>query len=504
MLARLRSAALFGVDPTLVHVEVDVSNGLPAFNMVGLPDSSVRESRDRVRSAIENSGFDFPAQRITINLAPADVRKRGTAFDLAIAVGVLAAGGVVTRREFDELLLLGELSLDGRIQPARGVLPVALAARRNRLKLLVPEASGREAAFVPDLEIRLVSSLADAVAVLNAQRTAPTPVRTAFEARRPEGDGELADVKGQRTARRALEIAAAGRHNLLFVGPPGAGKTMMARSLPGILPAPSFDEAVETTVIHSVLGLVPPREGILDHRPFRAPHHTISDAALIGGGREPRPGEVSLAHNGVLFLDEIPEFDRSTLEVLRQPIEDGAVRIARAAGLATFPASFLLVAAMNPCACGYADSAVRACRCTPLQIIRYRGRLSGPLRDRFDLTVQVRPVPAALLGETAAGETSRDVRERVAAARARQRRRYGAQPALTNADLRGARLSRHCALEAKGRRLLQRAVTRLGLSARGYDRVRRVARTIADLAGEAAVSAPHVAEALGYRAWGDT
>ena len=504
MLARLRSAALFGVDPSLVHVEVDVSNGLPAFNVVGLPDSSVRESRDRVRSAIENSGFEFPAQRITINLAPADVRKRGTAFDLAIAVGVLAAGGVVTRREFDGLLLLGELSLDGRIQPARGVLPVALAARRNRLTLLVPEASGREAAFVPDLEIRLVSSLADAVAVLNAQRTAPTPVRTAFAARRPEGDRDLADVKGQRTARRALEIAAAGRHNLLFVGPPGAGKTMMARSLPGILPAPSFDEAVETTVIHSVLGLVPPREGILDHRPFRAPHHTISDTALIGGGREPRPGEVSLAHNGVLFLDEIPEFDRSTLEVLRQPIEDGAVRIARAAGLATFPASFLLAAAMNPCACGYADSTVRACRCTPLQIIRYRGRLSGPLRDRFDLTVQVRPVPAALLAETTAGETSREVRERVAAAHALQRRRFGAQPALTNADLRGARLSRHCALDTAGRRLLQRAVTRLGLSARGYDRVRRVARTIADLAGEAAVSRPHVAEALGYRAWGDT
>ena len=503
MLARLRSAALFGVDPSLVHVEVDVALGLPAFNVVGLPDSSVRESRDRVRSAIENSGFKFPANRITINLAPADVRKRGTSFDLAIAVGVLAATGVVTRREFDDLLLLGELSLDGRIQPARGVLPVALAARRNKLALLVPEASGREAAFVPDLDIRLVSALADTVAVLNAQRTAPTPARTAFAARRPDGEQELAEIRGQRTAKRALEIAAAGRHNLLFVGPPGAGKTMMARSLPGILPEPSFDEAVETTVIHSVLGLVPAREGILDHRPFRAPHHTISDAALVGGGRDPRPGEVSLAHNGVLFLDEIPEFDRTTLEVLRQPIEDGRVRIARAAGVAAFPASFLLVAAMNPCACGYADSTVRACRCTPLQIIRYRGRLSGPLRDRFDLTVPVRPVPAAVLTGAGAEETSQEVRGRVAAARARQRRRNSAQPSRTNADLRGARLSRHCALAADGRRLLQRAVTRLGLSARGYDRVRRVARTIADLAGESAVAASHVAEALGYRAWGD-
>lgn len=503
MLARLRSAALFGIDPSLVHVEVDVSFGLPAFNMVGLPDSSVRESRDRVRSAIENSGFEFPAKRITINLAPADVRKRGTAFDLAIAVGVLAASGVVTRREFDELLLLGELSLDGRIQPARGVLPVALAARRHQLALIVPEASGREAAFVPEVDISLVASLAETVAVLNAQRVAPKPARTAFEVRSREGERELADIKGQRTAKRALEIAAAGRHNLLFVGPPGAGKTMMARSLPGILPAPSFEEAVETTVIHSVVGLVPPREGILGYRPFRAPHHTISDAALIGGGREPRPGEVSLAHNGVLFLDEIPEFDRATLEVLRQPIEDGAVRIARAAGVATFPASFLLVAAMNPCACGHAGSTDRTCRCTPLQIIRYRGRLSGPLRDRFDLTVPVKPVPAAALTASGTGEASRDVRARVAAARGRQSRRYAARPAETNADLRGASLSRHCALEAEGRRLLQRAVTRLGLSARGYDRVRRVARTIADLAGESTVGAPHIAEALGYRSWGD-
>ena len=504
MLARLRSAALFGVDPSIVQVEVDVSFGLPAFNMVGLPDASVRESRDRVRSAIKNSGFEFPAHRITINLAPADVRKRGTSFDFAIAVGVLAASGVVTQREFTGLLLLGELSLNGRIQPPRGVLPVALAARRNKLALLVPEPSGREAAIVPDLQIRLVSSLTDAVAVLNDEKTAPTLPRTRFEPRETETDRELADIKGQRTAKRALEIAAAGRHNLLFVGPPGAGKTMMAHSLPGILPPPSFEEAVATTVIHSVIGLVPARDGILGHRPFRAPHHTISDVALIGGGREPRPGEVSLAHNGVLFLDEIPEFDRAALEVLRQPIEDGAVRIARAAGVATFPASFLLVAAMNPCACGYAGSAQRACRCTPLQISRYRGRLSGPLRDRFDLTVPVKPVPAGVLTGSETEETSRDVRARVTAARLRQQDRYGALAGRTNADLRGGRLTASCALAEDGRRLLQKAVTRLGLSARGYDRVRRVARTIADLDGEETVGAPHLAEALGYRSWGDS
>ena len=503
MLARLRSAALFGVDPSLVDVEVDVSSGLPTFNTVGLPDSSVRESRDRVRSAIENSGFEFPARRITINLAPADMRKRGTSFDFAIAVGVLAASGVVRQREFPELLLIGELSLDGSIQPARGVLPVALAARRNKLALLVAATSGREAAAVPELEIRLVASLADAVAVLNDERRAPTLPRTAFAPRRAAAERELADIKGQRSARRALEIAAAGRHNLLLVGPPGAGKTMMARSLPGILPEPTFDEAVDSTIIHSVLGLVPPEDGILGQRPFRAPHHTISDVALIGGGREPRPGEVSLAHNGVLFLDEIPEFDRRALEVLRQPIEDGAVRVARAGGVATFPASFLLVAAMNPCACGYAGSAQRACRCTPLQIIRYRGRLSGPLRDRFDLTVAVKPVPADVLTAPQPAEASGDVRVRVAAARARQQQRFSGLAGRTNADLGGSRLTQCCALGDDGQRLLQRAVARLGLSARGYDRVRRVARTIADLGGESRVGAPHIAEALGYRNWGD-
>lgn len=502
MLARLRSAALFGVDPSVVQVEVDVSKGLPAFNMVGLPDSSVRESRDRVHSAIENSGFAFPEGRVTINLAPADVRKRGTSFDFAIAVGVLAANGVVTRREFSGLLLLGELSLNGCIQPPRGVLPVALAARRHKLALLVPEQSGREAAIVPDLQIRLVSSLADAVAVLNDKRTAPTLPRTPFEPRRAESERELADIKGQRTAKRALEIAAAGRHNLLFVGPPGAGKTMMAHSLPGILPPPSFDEAVQTTVIHSVVG-PSTREGILAHRPFRAPHHTISGVALIGGGREPRPGEVSLAHNGVLFLDEILEFDRAALEVLRQPIEDGAVRIARASGVASFPASFLLVAAMNPCACGYAGSPLRACRCTPQQISRYRGRLSGPLRDRFDLTVPVKPVPADVLTGAGAEEASGAVRARVTAARARQQERYAERSGATNADLRGSRLTAACALDAEGRQLLQRAVTRLGLSARAYDRVRRVARTIADLDGRPAVGAAHVAEALGYRSVGE-
>lgn len=499
VLARLRSAVIVGVEASLVQVEVDVSFGLPTFSMVGLPDSSVRESRDRVRSAIRNSGFEFPAHRITINLAPADVRKRGTSFDLPIAAGVLAASGVIKRRELTGLLMLGELSLDGRVQPTRGVLPVALAARRHKLSLLVPASSGQEAAVVPDLEVGMVSSLAEAVAVLNAERAADAPGRPGFEPGVVEVDRDLRDVKGQRTARRALEVAAAGRHNLLFVGPPGAGKTLMAWSLPGILPAASFEETMETTAIHSVLGLVPAGGGLLRSRPFRAPHHTASEVALIGGGSEPHPGEVSLAHNGVLFLDEVAEFDRRALEVLRQPLEEGSVSIARAAGVATFPARFMLVAAMNPCACGYLGDPARACRCTPLQLDRYHGRLSGPLRDRLDITVAVAPVPAGMLTEPVGGESSLAVRARVAAARRRQEARYRGLPCQTNADLRGSRLAAFCVLGRDERRLLERAVARLGLSARAYDRVRRVARTIADLEGAAAISAAHLAEALGYR-----
>ena len=499
MLARLWSAALLGVEASLVRVEVDVSFGLPTFSMVGLPDSSVRESRDRVRSTIRNSGFEFPAHRVTINLAPADVRKRGTAFDLPIAVGVLAACGAIKQREFSGLLILGELSLDGRIQPTRGVLPVALTARRNRLSLLLPAPSGPEAAVVPDLDIGTVSSLAEAAAVLNEERTAEVPGPAARRPSPAETDRDLADIRGQRTAKRALEIAAAGHHNLLLVGPPGAGKTLLAWSLPGILPPPSFDEIMETSAIHSVLGLVPAADGLVRSRPFRAPHHTVSEAALIGGGSEPHPGEASLAHNGVLFLDEIAEFERRALEVLRQPLEEGSVRIARAAGIATFPARFMLVAAMNPCACGYLGDPLRACRCTPLQISRYHGRLSGPLRDRLDITVPVAPVPAGTLTGPRHGESSRAVRARVLEARQRQAQRYQGLPCRTNAGLRGRRLAAFCALGPDERRLLERAVTRLGLSARAYDRVRRVARTIADLEGSAVVGAAHLAEALGYR-----
>ena len=505
MLASLRTAAVYGIDACPVQVEVDVSFGLPGFTMVGLPDTSVRESRDRVRSAIRNSGFEFPAHRITVNLAPADVRKAGAAFDLPIALGILAAQGIVERREVPDMVILGELSLDGTIHAARGVLPIAVAARRDGISsVLLPRPNAREAAIVSGLTVFAVSSLAEAVSVLNdparAARTEPVlfvPSAALSPGSRGDAAPDLADVRGQLLARRALELASAGAHNLLFVGPPGAGKTMMARRLPGILPPLTFDEALAVTAVHSVAGLLAPGVGLVTERPFRAPHHTISTAALVGGGSQPRPGEVSLAHHGVLFLDEMLEFSRHVLEVLRQPLEEGRVAIARVARTAIFPARFVLAAAMNPCPCGFHGDPDRACRCTPQQIDRYRGRLSGPLRDRLDLTVDVPALPPDVLGSTAEGESSAAVRARVVAARARQHERYGAGG--TNAELTPSLMARHCQLDRRGIALLHAAVPRLGLSARGYDRVRKLARTIADIEGEDHIHADHVAEALQFR-----
>jgi magnesium chelatase family protein len=503
VLARIRSAAVLGVDAYPVDVEIDISSGLPSFATVGLPQGAVREGRERVTAAIANAGFCMPLRRVTVNLAPADVPKAGSAFDLPIALGILVASEQLPGARLEGLTVVGEVGLTGELRPVRGALSIAVGVRdRGGRALLVPAANVREAAVVAGLEVYGAASLGEVVDHLTGLRPL-APVReeaAPWLAERHEDQADFADVRGQEAAKRALEVAAAGAHNLLFIGPPGAGKTMLARRLPGILPALTLAEALETTKVHSVAGLVPAGRSLVTARPFRAPHHTISDAGLVGGGSPPRPGEVSLAHGGVLFLDELPHFRVHVLEVLRQPLEDGHVVLSRAALSVTYPARVMLAAAMNPCPCGHAGDPTRACRCLPDVVRRYRTRLSGPLLDRIDIHLEVPALPYRDLAGTAHAEPSAVIRERVEAARARQRERFRAVPGVhANAHMSVRELRRFCAASPGVEALLRAAIARFGLSARAYHRVLRIARTIADLAGEEELLELHAAEAIRYR-----
>src|SRR5256885_11266777 len=505
MLFKTQSAAVYGIDAYLVEVEVDVGSArMQDFNVVGLPDNAVKESRERIKSALRNCGFEFPhGQGVTINLAPADVRKEGSGFDLPMALGLVGCQGQFFGKQLDKMMFLGELSLDGGVRSVRGALSAALAAREFGLKsLAVPEANAKEAAVVEGVDVYALKSLPQAVDLVNSPESF-SPVKVDAQQMLSEAaqySVDLRDVHGQQAAKRALEVACAGGHNILFIGPPGAGKTMLAKRIPTILPPMSLEEAIETTRIHSVAGVLEDSRGLVGTRPYRSPHHTISDAGLIGGGAVPRPGEVSLGHNGVLFIDELPELQRNVLEVMRQPLEDGAVTISRAATSLTLPARFMLAAAMNPCPCGFFGDTTRECHCSPPQIQRYVSKISGPLIDRIDIHIEVPAVKYKELRGASATEDSATVRERVLRARALQIERFtGEKKIFANAQMPPKLIRKFCAISDEGEKMLENAITRMGLSARAHDRILKVARTIADLDESASLETRHLGEAIQYR-----